>query len=100
MRLLGVLALAAPVAVGLLLLAAPGVTASWVDVGLRPVLAALLAALIGVSLTAVVVAARFRYRFSTLSKAAERIAGGDFTTRVEIRGSGLEARMARAINGT
>ena len=100
MRLLGVLALAAPVAVGLLLIAVPELTASWLEEGLRSILAALVAALVGVSLTAIVVASHFRYRFVALSKAAERIAAGDFSTRVNERGSGLEARLARAINGT
>jgi diguanylate cyclase (GGDEF)-like protein/putative nucleotidyltransferase with HDIG domain len=100
MRLLGVLALAAPVAVGLLLIAVPELTASWLEEGLRSVLAAVVAGLVGVSLTAIVVAAHFRYRFVRLSKAAERIAAGDFTTRLDVRGSGLEARLAQAINGT
>jgi len=98
MRLLGVLALAAPVALGLLLVAAPEALLSWIDDGFRSVIAALVAATIGVSLTAVVVAAHFRFRFAALTAAAERIASGDYTTSVKLRGSGLEGRLATAIN--
>ncbi|HYH92291.1 MAG TPA: diguanylate cyclase, partial [Candidatus Saccharimonadales bacterium] len=98
MRLLGVLALAAPVAVGLLLLAAPDALLSWIDEGTRSLVAALVAATIGVSLTAILVAAHFRYRFVRLTRAAERIAAGDYATSIDLRGSGLEARLAAAIS--
>ena len=98
MRLLGVLALVAPVAIGTLLLVAPGFLRSWVDDGFLSVLAAIGAGAIGVSLTALLVASHFRYRFVGLVKAAERIAGGDYTIQVVPRGAGLEARLATAVN--
>src|SRR3954452_2431408 len=100
MRLIGVLALAAPVALGLLLVAAPDALASWLDPGSRSILAALVAGIVGVWLTAILVGGYFRYRFVVLSRAAERIAAGDYTTTVPVRGRGLEARLASAINGT
>ena len=98
MRLLGILALAAPVAIGILLLAVPDALSSWVDEGLRSVIAAVVAGAIGVFLTSLVVAAHFRFRFNALVKAAERIAGGDYTTQVDRRATGLEGRLGAAIN--
>jgi hypothetical protein len=77
MRLLGVLALAAPVAIGALSLFVPDALISWIDGGHRSILAAIAAGAIGVSLTALVVAGHFRYRFARLVKAAEQIAEGD-----------------------
>ena len=82
MRLLGVLALVAPVAIGTLLFVVPEFLVSWIDDGVRSILAALGAGAIGVSLTALLVATHFRYRFVRLVKAAERIAGGDYTIQV------------------
>src|SRR5687767_9241250 len=98
MRLIGVLALAAPVAIGVLTLFVPDALVSWIDEGPRSVLAAVAAGAIGVSLTALVVGAHFRYRFARLVKAAERIAGGDYTIQVPSQGLGLEARLAGAVN--
>jgi diguanylate cyclase (GGDEF)-like protein len=98
MRLIGVLALAAPVAIGALALFAPDALISWIDEGIRSVLAAIAAGAIGVSLTALVVGAHLRYRFSRLVKAAEDIAGGDYTIQVPRQGVGLESRLAGAIN--
>ena len=60
--------------------------------------AALVAAAIGVSLTAILVAGYFRFRFSALVRAAERIAAGDYTTAVVPRNRGLEGRLAHAVN--
>jgi diguanylate cyclase (GGDEF)-like protein/putative nucleotidyltransferase with HDIG domain len=97
MRLLGVLALAAPVAIGALSLFAPDALVSWIDGGARSILAAIGAGAIGVSLTALVVATHFRYRFVRVVKAAERIAGGDYTVQVAPR-PGLEGRLAAAVN--
>ena len=99
MRLLGVLTLAAPVALGILLLVEPIALWSWVDEGIRSILATIVAAIIGVSLTALVVAAYLRFRFAGLVKGAERIATGDYTTVVRVPGSGLERRLAEAVNG-
>lgn len=98
MRLLGVLALAAPVAVGILFLTVPNAMDSWFDEGTRSILAALVAGALGVSLTAGVVATYFRHRFDRLIKAAEQIAGGDYTTHVARPGTGLEGRLGTAVN--
>ncbi len=98
MRLLGVLALAAPVAIGALSLFVPDALISWFDEGHRSIFAAIAAGAIGVSLTALVVAAHFRYRFARLVKAAERIAKGDYAIHVTARGAGLEGRLAAAVN--
>ena len=99
MRLLGVLALVAPVAVGILFLADPGLTASWVDDGSRSVVAAVAALTIGVAMTAGLSWILFRLRFGHLVKAAERIAAGDLTVTVSTEGGGLESRLGIAING-
>src|SRR5918995_5710665 len=98
MRLIGVLALAAPVAIGTLSLFAPEAMSSWVDEGVRSILATIAAGAIGVSLTALLVGTYFRYRFARLVKAAERIAQGDYTIQVSKRRGGLEGRLATAVN--
>ena len=99
MRLLGVLALATPLALGILLLLAMGDSApSSLDGPVRPVVVALGAGAFGVLLTSLVVAGYFRYRFGALVGAAERIAAGDYATLVHPRRFGLESRLARAIN--
>ena len=97
MRLLGVLVLAAPVAIGILSFVAPDALGQWIDDGIRSIMAAFAAGAIGVSLTALVVGAHFRYRFSRLVKAAERIAAGDYAIQVGAR-PGLEGRLATAVN--
>jgi diguanylate cyclase (GGDEF)-like protein len=94
----GVLALAVAAGIGILLIAAPASFAPVVDPRVRPVLFAFVGAVLGVALTASLVAAHFRYRFAHLVKAAERIAGGDYGATVVPRGVGLEARLARAVN--
>jgi len=98
MRLLGVLALAAPVALGTLLIVDPTAYVSWVNDGSRSIVAMLVAAIAGVSLTSLVVSAYLRFRFVSLVKAAERIAVGDYSTTVTVGGKGLESRLATAIN--
>jgi diguanylate cyclase (GGDEF)-like protein len=98
MRLLGVLALAAPVAIGILALAMPDALLSWIDEGSRSIVAALTAATIGVSLTALLVGTHFRYRLNDLVKATERIAAGDYSVHVAPHGGGLESRLAHAVN--
>ena len=99
MRLLGVLALATPVAVGILFALVPDVATLWLNEVTRSVVGAVAAATIGVSLTAGATYLLLRIRFGRLVKAAERIAAGDYTTTVKVRGGGLEARLARAVNG-
>jgi diguanylate cyclase (GGDEF)-like protein len=97
-RLHGVLALAVAAGIGILLIATPASFAPFIDDRTRPFVLAIVAAVLGVALTASLVAAHFRYRFAHLVKAAERIASGDYTATVEPRGDGLEARLGRAVN--
>ena len=99
MRLFGVLTLAAPVAVGLLFLTMPDLTASWVDDGARSVIAAFALGTVSVALTWAVVRVLMRLRFGRLVDAAERIAAGDYTVSVSSGGRGLESRLGKAING-
>jgi diguanylate cyclase (GGDEF)-like protein len=98
MRLLGFLALAAPVVLGILLLGQPA-TLSWLGERERSVVAAIAVATIGVYLTTGVMQLRSNLRLRRLVKAAEKIADGDYTVGVSMRGSaGLERRLASAIN--
>jgi diguanylate cyclase (GGDEF)-like protein len=99
MRLLGVLALVTPVMVGILLLSDPELTASWVEPGYRPIVAAVTAISIGVALTSLICWTIVRIRFGRLTDAAERILAGDYAVAVSERGGGLEARLAKAVNG-
>jgi diguanylate cyclase (GGDEF)-like protein len=97
-RLHGVLALAVAAGIGILLIATPETFAPFLDDRTGPIALAIVAAALGVALTASLIAAHFRYRFAHLVKAAERIAGGDYTATVVPRGVGLEARLAKAVN--
>ena len=97
-RLYGILAVGAVVGIGILLMFAPESLAPWVDLGVRPVITALVAAGLGVVLTSILVRAHQAYRFGRLVKAAERIAAGDYTAYVAPRGTGLESRLAHAVN--
>jgi diguanylate cyclase (GGDEF)-like protein len=98
MRLLGVLALAAPVAVGILLIVAPEAAATWIAQGNPSVEAAFAAVTVIVSLTAGTAYVVSQVRLRRMVKAAERIAGGDYTVNVTADGRGLERRLARAVN--
>ncbi len=98
MRLAGVLALVASVAVGILFLTRPELTASWVDDRSRAMVVAVTAVAVGVAMAAGLSWLLLRYRFWRLVKAAERIAAGDYTVVVKSRGYGLDARLAFAIN--
>jgi diguanylate cyclase (GGDEF)-like protein len=97
-RLFGILALAAAVGIGILLMFAPETVSPWVPEGVRPLLTSMVAAIVGVALTSMLVRAHLRYRFDYLVKAAERIAAGDYTGYVAPRGTALEQRLARAVN--
>lgn len=97
MRLLGVLALAAPFALGLLLVVQPSALMTALDDATRSAFVALGAACIGVSLTALVVATYFRFRFGPLVGAAERLAAGDYTEVSIPRHHGLEGRLSVAL---
>src|SRR4029453_17345001 len=77
MRLLGVLALVTPVMVGILLLSDPELSASWVEPGYRPIVAAVTAVSIGVALTSLLCWTIVHIRYGRLTRAAEWIAAGD-----------------------
>src|SRR6478609_3315149 len=98
MRLLGVLALVAPAAVGILFLTNPGLTASWVADGSRSVVTAVTAVAIGVAMASAIAWTIVWIRYGRLVKAAERIAAGDYTVAVPTSGGGMESRFATAIN--
>jgi len=97
-RLFGILALAAAVGIGILLMFAPEIVSPWVPASVRPLLTSFVAGVVGVALTTMLVRAHLRYRFDYLVKAAERIAAGDYTGYVAPRGTALEVRLARAVN--
>jgi diguanylate cyclase (GGDEF)-like protein/putative nucleotidyltransferase with HDIG domain len=97
MRLVGFLALAAPVVLGILFLGQPSMLA-WLGQGKRTFVDAIAVATIGVCLTTCVLQLRSNLRLRRLVKAAEKIADGDYTVGVSDRGGGLETRLASAIN--
>jgi diguanylate cyclase (GGDEF)-like protein len=97
-RLLGILALAAAVGVGLLLMIRPNLLTPLVGDTVVPLVTAVVAAGIGVALTAILVRAHMGYRYARLVKAAEKIAAGDYSVSVQPRGSGLEWRLGTAVN--
>jgi diguanylate cyclase (GGDEF)-like protein len=99
MRLLGVLAIVAPIMIGILLVYDPNLTAPWVVEGKRSDVAALMAITLAAASTAVLSWVIERIRFGRLVKAAEKIAAGDYTVEVPTNGGGLEARLGVAING-
>ena len=98
-RLLAGLGLAAPISLLLLAVLMPQAVISWFDEGMQSIVAAGVAATLGVSLTAVLVWAYMRFRFAALVQAAEQIAEGDFHVAVQDGGGGLDGRLATAING-
>ncbi len=95
MRLLGVLALVAPAAVGILFLTNPGLTASWVADGSRSVVTAVTAVAIGVAMASAIAWTIVWIRYGRLVKAAERIAAGDYTVAVPTSGGGMESRSGQ-----
>ncbi len=96
-RLLGILVVATPIAAGVLLVAVPDVLDPMVGAAGRSLVAAIVAAIVGVILTAVLVGSHFRYRLHELVIAAERMAGGDYTVTVSDQGGGMESRLGRAM---
>jgi diguanylate cyclase (GGDEF)-like protein len=98
MRLLGIPALVATVAVGVLFLTDPVLTAAWVDGGSRPLVAPAATLAIGAGLTVILSWLIVQLRFGRLVRAAERIAAGDYTIEVLAKGGGLDGRLASAIN--
>jgi diguanylate cyclase (GGDEF)-like protein len=99
MRILGGLGLLAPVGLVVLVFLDPHAMDAWFEHGTRSLIAAVVAGVIGVSLTSLVVFGFVRLRFARLIKAAERIAGGEVGVTVKVRTGGLEARLGQAING-
>src|SRR5512143_3923997 len=97
MRLVGFLALAAPVVLGILLLGQPA-SFTWLGDGSRSMVAALAVATIAVYLTTGVIQLWANLRLRRLVKAAEKIAEGDYTIGVSTGGGGLEGRLGSAIN--
>jgi diguanylate cyclase (GGDEF)-like protein len=98
MRLVALFGIAAgAVAVGMLVVV-PSTAAAGIDEGVRLVASAVATAMLGVSLAAFALWGYFRYRFGALVRAAEGMAKGDYTVSVRVRGKGLDARLARAIN--
>jgi diguanylate cyclase (GGDEF)-like protein len=95
-RLLGGLGVIAPVACGLVLVAMPDVVISWIDEGFRSLVAAILAGVLGVSLTALLVASYLRFRIRGIVKAVERIKAGDRDVHVP-SGGWLDAKLGRSI---
>ncbi|HEX7345719.1 MAG TPA: diguanylate cyclase, partial [Candidatus Limnocylindrales bacterium] len=97
-RLLGILLLAPAVGFGILLMLTPEVLTPWIPTHFQPLITSLVAAFVGVVLTAMLVSAHLRYRFDYLVKSAERIASGDYTGYVQPRGTTLEQRLSKAVN--
>ena len=98
MRLFGVLALAAPFALGTLFLLMPDLAESLVDGQTRLAVASVAAAIAGVTMTAGALYLHSQVKLRRLVQATERIAGGDYTVTVSARGGGLDGRLARSIN--
>ena len=97
-RLLGVLALAAPFAIGTLFLLMPDLAESLVDGQTRLVVASVAAAIAGVTMTAAVLYVHSQVKLRRLVKAMERLASGDYAVTVAARGNGMDGRLARSIN--
>lgn len=97
-RLLGALALAAPLAIGTLFLLMPDVAASLVDGQTRLAIASVAAAIASVTMTAGVLYLYSQVKLRRLVHATERLSQGDYTVTVAARGSGLDGRLARSIN--
>jgi len=100
MRLLGALGLLAPIALLAVWIAAPGTIDSWTDDGTRSIIAAVVAATVGVSLTAALVFFYVKVRLRRYLRAAERLAAGELGVSVGARTTdrGLEGRLGRAID--
>src|SRR4051812_7538922 len=100
MRLLGGLGLLAPISLLIVWTAAPGAIGSWTDEGTWSVIAAVVAGLMGVSLTATLVFLYIKVRLRPYLRAAERLAAGDLGVPLGSKPSdrGVEGRLGRAID--
>ena len=99
MRLLGGLGLLAPISLLAVWIAIPDAIDSWTGDGTRSILSAVLAGVMGVSLTAGIVFLYVRLRLRRLIQTAERLAAGDLGASVGSKASdrGLEGRLGRAM---
>ena len=97
-RLAAAVALVASVGLALFL-AQPGAAGAWLDRAQGSLVTALAAAVLGVILTLILVLGYVRMRYNRIVVAAERIANGDLGVEVRVPRVGLEARLARAVNG-
>jgi diguanylate cyclase (GGDEF)-like protein len=98
MRLLGVGALTVMVALGLLYAGQRDVVSAWIGMVEAQVVVAAAGAVLGATVSAVVLFVLVRLRLGRLAGAAERIAGGDYNVGVRPGRRGLEARFGHAIN--
>jgi diguanylate cyclase (GGDEF)-like protein len=100
MRLLGGLALLALFGAIGAFIVLPNPIDSWLAEGWHSIFAAIIAGLIGVSMTAMLVYAYARFRLPGLIRSAERMARGELDVKVKAKpsGGGLEGRLARALD--
>jgi diguanylate cyclase (GGDEF)-like protein len=100
MRLLGALALVAPFVAIVAWIVVPSAVGAWTEEGFASIVAAVIAGLIGVSMTAILVYVYARFRLPRFVRAIERLADGelDVSVNAKARGGGLEGRLARAID--
>src|SRR5438034_9639474 len=82
MRLLGGLTLLAPFSLIVAWITNPRAVDSWFSEGVPSILAAIIAGLIGVSMTAMLVYVYARFRLPRLVKALERLADGELGVNV------------------
>ena len=100
MRLLGGLGLLAPISLLALWILAPDAIESWTDEGTRSIIASVVAAMVGVSLTSGLVFLYVRFRLRRFLGAAEKLAAGELGVSVGSRPTdrGIEGRLGRAID--
>ena len=99
MRLLAVLTLVTPVAIGVLVLTHPEITAPWIEARDRAMVSGIAAVVTASLVTAILTWLVVRLRFGRFVTAAEHLVAGDYTIEVGTGGGGLEARLGTAING-
>ncbi|MGZ6328666.1 MAG: diguanylate cyclase [Candidatus Limnocylindrales bacterium] len=100
LRLLRVLGLLAPVAVAFRWLVLPSLerTATGFDAEVIAVVSPLTSALAGAGVMAIFAALAVGTWTSQLSRAVDRIAAGDYKTRLAVPGGGVERRIAHSLN--
>jgi diguanylate cyclase (GGDEF)-like protein len=100
MRPIAAVVLAALVIAASVLAVVPEAFAAWLGSIEPRLVVAVAGALIGATVSALVLFVLVRFRLGRLVKAAEKIADGDYATVVRPGGGPIEARLARAINRT